>query len=768
MDDHSCRSRLSAVGGPTASLTFVITIVCAAVLVAAALCVPSGARAADPAWVAQTSGTTAALYDIFFIDAERGWVVGDNGTILRTTNGGQTWTKQTSGTTTDLHQVEFVDQNNGWVLGGLPPASPIALKTTNGGATWTRVNLPPNLGGNPVGEGGYLDISVVDASAVWIGGRYGTIIRTLDGGATWDRQDRLSAGGSLSVVNAVYGIHFRDRTNGCVVGLGYLRHHTTNGGATWSPSALTGTSLGAGTTSYYSLTFLTPLEGWVRVNSVEGTTVRNGILHTTDGGVTWQLVPAVTEQEVYCLSFATSNAGWGVYEEVLLRTQDGGRTWTPQARPGSEVLQCVFFLPATRTGGTPRGWAVGESGTILAYGGGGGTTPGGQCFSDVPPAHSYYTPVQGLCEAGVIDGYAVPGGKEFRPQNNLFRAQFAKMILGVLKIAVTENDWIDASRPFTDFDKDDPANLYPHDFVAKAFALGITKGKTATTFAPYIDVTRAQMITMVVRAATNFKAGALATPPAGWSGGRLTSYYTNPDHGANVRTAEYNGLLDGIAGLSTNWNCEGKASRGEAAQIMWNLYRLEAGTTPGPQVLFSDDFSSKAGGWPQTGTADYMLAYDTTNARYTINVVAPYWLAWASLATSYTDVTAEVRAACLSTGKEGFYGLIFRATADNKDMYQFLVSNQGYWQLWRVAGGTRTALTDVRDNPSSAIKKGTEWNTLKAVAKSGDITFHINSTKVCDFPKAVLTSGRVGLAGGTAATGNVQLGFDDYKISTTP
>jgi len=764
MDDRFRKSGQQASLAVNALLVLVVTAVCAAALLGAALSFPGDAQAADLSWVAQTSGTSVTLKDAHFIDGDRGWVVGDNGTILRTTNGGQTWAALNSGTTTDLFKVEFIDQNNGWALGGTPPAAPIALKTSNGGVTWTRVNLPPNPGGNPVSEGGYLDMSVVDANAVWIGGRYGTVIRTLDGGATWTRQATLENGQSFSTVQAVNGVHFRDRSNGCIVGLAYLRHHTKNGGATWSPSP--GTPLAAGITMYDSLTFLTPLEGWVHVqNLFDGS---DHIFHTTDGGESWQLVPAVSKQDVFHLSFATSTAGWGISDRVIQHTVDGGSTWAPQARPGTGALWSLFFLPASRTGGTPRGWAVGEGGTILAYGGsGGGSTPGTQCFLDVPAGHDYYTPIEGLCKAGVIEGYTVPGGKEFRPHKNLFRAQFAKMILGVLRITTTENDWLEASRPFVDFERDDPANLYPHDFVAKAFALGITKGKTTTTFAPYIDVTRALMITMVVRAANNFQPGALAAPPADWSGGRLTAYYTNPDQGQNVRTAEYNGLLDGIVGLSAYWNCEGKASRGEAAQVMWNLYRLEGGSPPAPQVLFSDDFSSKAGGWLESSGADHQFAYDTTNARYTINVTAPYWLAWTYLPTSYTDITAEVRAACLTPDKEAFYGLVFRISSDGRDMYQFLVSNQGYWQLWRVTGGSRAFMTDVKDNASGAIKKGMEWNALKVVAKGGDMVMYVNGVKIVTL-EGLLTSGRVGLAAGSAAGGGVTLAFDDYTISTAP
>jgi hypothetical protein len=47
-----------------------------------------GAGGVDGSWAVQTSGTTNDLHGVSFTDANNGTVVGDDGTILRTTNGG--------------------------------------------------------------------------------------------------------------------------------------------------------------------------------------------------------------------------------------------------------------------------------------------------------------------------------------------------------------------------------------------------------------------------------------------------------------------------------------------------------------------------------------------------------------------------------------------------------------------------------------------------------------------------------------------------------
>jgi photosystem II stability/assembly factor-like uncharacterized protein len=60
-------------------------------------------------------------------------VVGAEGTILRTLNGGVTWTPQSSGTTNALVGVSFVDANTGWAVGYVA-----ILGTTTGGMGLAR------------------------------------------------------------------------------------------------------------------------------------------------------------------------------------------------------------------------------------------------------------------------------------------------------------------------------------------------------------------------------------------------------------------------------------------------------------------------------------------------------------------------------------------------------------------------------------------------------------------------------------------------------
>ena len=187
--------------------------------------------------------------------------------------------------------------------------------------------------------------------------------------------------------------------------------------------------------------------------------------------------------------------------------------------------------------------------------------PADQTFPDVNTGHPYFTAIEGMADAGIISGY---NDGTFGPYNPVLRAQFAKMICGTLAIPVDES----LVAPFSDLLPDDPATLYPHDYIAAAYLHGITQGITATDFGPYVDITRAQVITMVVRAARNLQGGVLVEPPPEFD-------CTIPDfsstHHPQLRTAEYNGLLAGIQSFERGWDPWARSSRGECAQILWNL-----------------------------------------------------------------------------------------------------------------------------------------------------------------------------------------------------
>jgi len=69
-------------------------------------------------WNYQTGVNQSSLWhSVYFSDINHGWIVGDSGAFLTTSNGGNTWSYVNIGTTLDLQSVDFVDTSIGWVTG---------------------------------------------------------------------------------------------------------------------------------------------------------------------------------------------------------------------------------------------------------------------------------------------------------------------------------------------------------------------------------------------------------------------------------------------------------------------------------------------------------------------------------------------------------------------------------------------------------------------------------------------------------------------------
>lgn len=192
-------------------------------------------------------------------------------------------------------------------------------------------------------------------------------------------------------------------------------------------------------------------------------------------------------------------------------------------------------------------------------------------FSDVSPGHPHAEAVESLAARGIISGYT---DGRFGPADPVRRAQFAKMIVGTLGLSVREG----LDSPFVDLGPNVTNNLYPHEYVSVAYAHGITRGKTATSFAPYDEISRAQAITMVVRALDQRYPDLLADPPADFAPSWPDF---SADHTANAKKAEYNDLLIGLGrddthprGNLTALGPWGTMPRSEVAQVLDNALRM--------------------------------------------------------------------------------------------------------------------------------------------------------------------------------------------------
>jgi hypothetical protein len=180
-------------------------------------------------------------------------------------------------------------------------------------------------------------------------------------------------------------------------------------------------------------------------------------------------------------------------------------------------------------------------------------------FTDVPATHPYYAAIGDLANRDIING---KGDGRFYPADPVTRQQFAKMVVKTLGLTVTG----DEACPFVDvFPGAGTDPFYPVKYVAVCAQNNITKGADAAHFNPGANISRQQLITMVVRAA------GLSGPPAEYVPSFSAGQFSLDEHYQNARKAAYAGLLDGLVGLGPNYGFAAPASRGECAQLLYNL-----------------------------------------------------------------------------------------------------------------------------------------------------------------------------------------------------
>jgi photosystem II stability/assembly factor-like uncharacterized protein len=231
---------------------------------------------------------TVALLGVGFSDADHGWAVGasdaygDGSVILRTTDGGASWRPQLSNLAGEVFGVDALSDTTAWAVSndtsGLNSGANLSLQhTTDGGTTWTPQFIPGNTA--------LLAVDFLDASTGWAGGYWwspdfvypvGAIFASSDGGLTWTR-DPLPKGAP-----AITGLQFVSPTEGWAVGV------------TWDENDEVG-------------------DGWV--------------LHTTDGGATWERVPGLADAQATTVHFCDEQHGWLGGENGVYQTSDGGATW---------------------------------------------------------------------------------------------------------------------------------------------------------------------------------------------------------------------------------------------------------------------------------------------------------------------------------------------------------------------------------------------------------------------------------------------------------
>ncbi|BDQ03133.1 YCF48-related protein [Ignavibacterium sp.] len=293
-------------------------------------------------WSQQNSGTTKRLLSCFFISENVGWAAGDQGTILKTTNGGAEWVPQMVPSDYNVHSIVFVDSLNGFAVLykflGSNRLSQI-IKTTNGGNNWSII-------------GQYLDfvlisISFADAYNGIAVGSDGVILITTDKGNSWYFYDPLFA--------AWYTATYSKSSNLFWVGgntYGYMLR-TTDLGSRWSYIAI---PIEAPINSIYFTDFF---NGWACSES-------GNIMKTINSGLDWEVLNFSTSNALNDLYFFDKDRGWIIGSGgKIFYTSNSGNNWINQSNYSNDFY-CIHMVDSL------TGWIVGSGGMILKTTNGGG------------------------------------------------------------------------------------------------------------------------------------------------------------------------------------------------------------------------------------------------------------------------------------------------------------------------------------------------------------------------------------------------------------
>ena len=230
------------------------------------------------------------------------------------------------------------NQNSALAVG----ANGTIIKTSNGGITWDVETMVSGVTGK------LLSTQFVSSSIGWAVGEQGVVLKTTDTGDTWLLQE-------ISTASDLYAVNFISPDTGWVAGTSGTIFGTTNGGLTWTAET-TGT-----VASLFSMGFVNSRVGWAV--GINGT-----ILKTTNGGSKWLSAGKPTSKAFFGVSCVSDSVVWAAGAQgAIFLTTDAGSTWNSVGADSVIGLYAIQFVSKS------VGWVVGVLGTIKKTTNGGST-----------------------------------------------------------------------------------------------------------------------------------------------------------------------------------------------------------------------------------------------------------------------------------------------------------------------------------------------------------------------------------------------------------
>ncbi len=305
-----------------------------------------------------------------------GYVVGNDGTVYKSTFMGGGWVKLVVPfTDDDLNTVSLINEDTVLITG-----TKTLYRSYNGGLNWSSI---------PITTKQILHSFFTSTLIGHVGCTDGTIMKTNDGGANWHTTSSVN-----SIPAEIATLYFCDKNTGFATRGHSTILKTNDGGETWS--GISGTSDFINT--YF---FLDPQNGFIggehgvifktinggatfewlgfqsgRIYGTDiqslffldestGFAVGNGgrIMKTQNGGKTWTEY-AATYKNINQLQFVTNQTAFGQIDNSFIKTTDGGVTWEKLGAPGLNVTTGRFDFVSPEIGYCLAGGSYGTSAAV--------------------------------------------------------------------------------------------------------------------------------------------------------------------------------------------------------------------------------------------------------------------------------------------------------------------------------------------------------------------------------------------------------------------